>query len=456
MKANGIAKRKCAGCGLEWVHSTDSVVPKRVRFWRRKILCRMCQGERDQRAHAKLIISSIFLTLVGVALVTHPSSQLFGWALLNIVLVDYMVIAAAIVHESGHALAAVLVRARVFLVQVGSGKPLVMLRLLGARLKLNRYPLAGGLVFVGHTADRNVIGRHAVIVAGGPIANLALAGLLFWLGDISDWRNALIALTTGVAWIPIAFASNFGIFLVNVIPRTFSGLLGNMPSDGKLLLQLVRPTPPLVESILSSQYVVGSMLAFRDGEYELAERWCRDGLVCFPGNSMLHVNLTAILLETGRYELARTHCLRLLREGPQKGQEADGARAILANNLAWSNVMLGNGELLEEADKYSKEAFALAPDVPAVQGTRGVVLIERGEYESGMALIRKALAVAEKRRQIACDMAFLALGEWRCGNVEEANKTLREVRGLDPNCPVLPRITRVIVASQSGLEQSSG
>lgn len=118
--------------------------------------------------------------------------------------------------------------------------------------------------------------------------------------------------------------------------------------------------------------------------------------------------------------------------------------------------MLGNGELLEEADKYSKEAFALAPDVPAVQGTRGAVLIERGEYESGMALIRKALAMAEKRRQIACDMAFLALGEWRCGNVEEANKTLREVRGLDPNCPVLPRITRVIVASQSGLEQSSG
>lgn len=449
MKGNGIVKRKCAGCGLEWERSADPIVPERAKFWRRRILCRMCQGERDQRAHTKLIISSIFLTLVGVALIAQPPLQLFGWALLNIVLVDYMVIAAAIVHESGHALAAVLVRARVFLVQVGSGKPLVTLRLLGVPIKLNRYPLAGGLVFVGHTTDRNVIGRHAVIVAGGPVVNLVLAGLLFWLGDISDWRSALVALTTGVAWIPIAFASNLGIFLVNVIPRTFNGLLGNMSSDGKLLLQLIRPTPPLVESILSSQYVVGSMLAFQDGEYELAERWSREGLVCFPSNPMLHVTLTAVLLETGRYELARTHCLRLLQESQEKGQEADGTRAMLANNLAWGDVMLGNRELLQEADEYSKEAFALAPDVPAVQGTRGVVLIERGEYESGMALIRKALAVAEKRRQIACDMAFLALGEWHRGNVEEANKTLQEVRGLDPNCPVLPRIARVIAGTVS-------
>jgi hypothetical protein len=66
------------------------------------------------------------------------------------------------------------------------------------------------------------------------------------------------------------------------------------------------------------------------------------------------------------------------------------ARATLQNNLAWTDLMIGGGDLLDEADRFSCEAMELGVTAAWLKGTRGSVLIERGSVDQGLAQVREA------------------------------------------------------------------
>jgi len=152
------------------------------------------------------------------------------------------------------------------------------------------------------------------------------------------------------------------------------------------------------------------------------------------------VLLGTVLLDRRRYARAAEHLRVAL--ATLVGPSALLGRA--ANSLAWADLMQGDAALLPEADRWSAKAIELLPDEPAVQGTRGTVLLGLGRLDEGIALLERSeqgtTEQGTKRPQArALDLAALALGEALRGDSGRARALLAKVHALDPRCELLPR-----------------
>ncbi|MGA1840988.1 MAG: tetratricopeptide repeat protein [bacterium] len=95
--------------------------------------------------------------------------------------------------------------------------------------------------------------------------------------------------------------------------------------------------------------------------------------------------------------------------------------------------------LLEEADKFSAQAYQSFPWVPAFKGTRGIVLVELGELDKGIVLLKQAMKENEETRSKAIDAAYLAIAEGRKGNFECAKQYLDIAIQFDATCSLIER-----------------
>jgi tetratricopeptide (TPR) repeat protein len=121
---------------------------------------------------------------------------------------------------------------------------------------------------------------------------------------------------------------------------------------------------------------------------------------------------------------------------------AAGSKYLFMNNVAYADVLLDDPALLPEADGYSAAAYKNIPWEPAIQGTRGLVLVLLGNPGEGLPLLRGAFGKHTNNRSKAADACYIALGEFRQGNRDAAQKYLDAARSLDPECPVIARIER--------------
>jgi hypothetical protein len=112
-----------------------------------------------------------------------------------------------------------------------------------------------------------------------------------------------------------------------------------------------------------------------------------------------------------------------------------------ANGLAWVDTLIGGDELIQEADKYSKEALENMPHVSYFRGTRGNVLVELGQYEEGLVLLREAMNAADNPTMKALDACHIAIAEQKRGNLDESRKFAEIARSWDPDCMLLDRLT---------------
>jgi tetratricopeptide (TPR) repeat protein len=115
-------------------------------------------------------------------------------------------------------------------------------------------------------------------------------------------------------------------------------------------------------------------------------------------------------------------------------------RPHVLDTIAWANLMRGDPGLLEETDQFSKEAYEAVPWSSYFAGTRGAVLVDLGQTEAGMELLRTALKKNKDAYNKAANACYLALGEAKLGNADAARKHLEMARELDAKCPVLERI----------------
>jgi predicted Zn-dependent protease len=101
---------------------------------------------------------------------------------------------------------------------------------------------------------------------------------------------------------------------------------------------------------------------------------------------------------------------------------------------------IGDPELLPEADAYSKEAYSAAPWVPSITGTRGTVLVEMGQIEAGVKLLKEAFEKASSSRSKAENACHLAIANARMGNRDQADKYLKLAQQLDSQCRLIERV----------------
>ena len=126
----------------------------------------------------------------------------------------------------------------------------------------------------------------------------------------------------------------------------------------------------------------------------------------------------------------------------------DDHRVLHLNNLAWSDLMLGDPALLPEADRASAEAYAVQPWRHAIRGTRGAVLVELGHLAEGIELLRSSELRSHRPRNRAQTDAYLAIAHARDGNLWDARRRLASARDATPTNPLVLRAAAEVAAAE--------
>jgi tetratricopeptide (TPR) repeat protein len=178
-----------------------------------------------------------------------------------------------------------------------------------------------------------------------------------------------------------------------------------------------------------------------------------EGLREFPDDMHLLSGKAVAEMDLGNYAAARE-----ILQSVASRAAASFEKATIYNNMAWNNVLMADESLLDEADEYSRKAIELYPSVPAFQGTRGSVLVWKGELKAGLEMLKSSLALQEKTRSdLACNGTMIALAELKLGNIAESKRWKDFAIEQDPECPLLKRLRAPdgdLTPAQSGLKQT--
>jgi tetratricopeptide (TPR) repeat protein len=223
--------------------------------------------------------------------------------------------------------------------------------------------------------------------------------------------------------------------------------LGRVASDGLALLR----TPFLSDNDCRDRHAQYFALEANQclsvGQARAAQCWLEQGLAKYPWQARLRLQMAHPWILRGECGAARQILLPLVGRDDLDPQ----SRALVCDTIAWSDLMLGDPALLPEADALSQEAFEAVPDSHPFAGTRGAALIELERLDEGFVLLRRALVGNPDAYNKAVNLCYLGLREARRDDAEAARRYLDEARRLDPRCPVLERIARLVEARTASI-----
>lgn len=101
---------------------------------------------------------------------------------------------------------------------------------------------------------------------------------------------------------------------------------------------------------------------------------------------------------------------------------------VVLNNLAWSLGQLKDPKALG----YAEQANKLAPDHPAIMDTLGMLLVEQGQTDRGLALLAKAVQQAPQAGELRLNYAKALI---KAGRKTEARPQLEELAKLGDKFP---------------------
>jgi Peptidase family M50 len=324
-------------------------------------------------------------------------------------------------HELGHALVGKLLGYRVFELSIGAGPKLVDGTLGSTRFVLALVPLAGH-TFVAPKSPRLLPAREVFVSLAGPAINVFTVAWAI-TGDLTSQVTSLVAVAGGI------------VVVANLVPRRVKNPLGIVQSDGLRALHGLDADEAAIEASLAARFVGEAYIRHRKGDHAGALTWDERGLVHHPSSAALEGDAATSLVLLHRYTEARDRFVRLL----ERDDLSEPQRALYENNLAWSDIMLDDPQLLSEALHASKHALGVLPDVPAMKGTRGHALILGGAVDEGVDLCRQAFRGNRSRESRAANACAMSIGTARQGRVEAATRHLRTAINLDPENELIER-----------------
>ena len=424
----------CETCGREPRPGSEFTPARRSFRTACRRECPECTRNRRGRRLAWLIGLQLAVGVPLGALILHhdpdaPAGKLF----LGLSLMQIYLLLAIVSHELGHACAARWLGWRVFLIRIGSGRVVWRGRCLGFDWVWHQWPWDGQTQVVPARAD-GMRPRLAAILLGGVAANALIAAAVGWASHPADTEWDWQALPLPAQWFLV---TNAGVVITNLWPRRLPNSTA-AGTDGYLLLSLLHWKAVDQNRLQALRHALEAGACFEAGDEAGMRKWYAEGLRLFPEDANL-LNFAAIdRLNRGEVLAAREAFLDLLKLQPA----GTPAHQLFLNNVAYADLLADQPELLAEADDYSQHAFATLPQVPAVRGTRGSVLVMRGKYEAGCQLLREARAGNPQPGQKAANDCFLAVAAIRQGRLAEGRELLARARAGDPKCLLLGRVER--------------
>lgn len=339
----------------------------------------------------------------------HPEEPFLPWVS-GIFGLLACVVASVIIHELSHYFAARILGLNPWRLSIGRGSRVFDHQFRGFRLTLRANPYSGRVYhFLLQPQILRVRWKCFGMVLAGPLVNVVL--FVVALGFATGNSNALQTSSPAVIQSPIPMemlVANGYLFLVSMIP--FHAKLDGVrvPNDGmQLLLLLVRR---------------GIGLAVQESSKAMSATETAGAEASNPGWHWTVQRLPSEALLVAYRQLLTQPTL----SAEDRNQALDG--------FATCVLMYGVREFLPEADRYSEELLRNKPDEWTVKGTRGSILVERGDLSAGIAMLTEVMEHDPSAFDRAIAASFLALAEWRKNNRESAQMWLRQSLELDPNC----------------------
>lgn len=378
----------------------------------------------------------------------HPDPAV--WFFLNLFLFQIVTIICIVPHELAHALGAHLAGWNVFYIIIGIGRTLYQKRLFGIDFILKPLPTLGLTIVAPERGKYSRLG-HAAFVAAGPVVNLAIVIFcIIWTirqagtSGIFNFPGLGTSpifdpLVEKIAPVSVVLISNLLILVANLWPRYVKTEFGKMRSDGLALLRVWKMSAGEIAALEASNYLHKIVQLAADKNYLAAVERCETALRDFPENPSIMNLMGVTLIHLCRYHESRDIFSKLL----EKASTDKVSKFVFMNNIAYADALIGDTSFLEEADRYSNEVVANLSWLSFAMGTRGTVLVEKGDVEEGIELLKKAFQSNDAASDRALNACYLAIAEKKRGNLDEFSRYLQIAKKLDPTCPLLEKASKV-------------
>jgi len=173
-------------------------------------------------------------------------------------------------------------------------------------------------------------------------------------------------------------------------------------------------------------YVIQAQDAISAAEYRTAERILSRALNTYPDDTSLRYTQALIYQEQGRLRRAVTALESLVNDHPDD--------AGLLNALGY--LLTDEMNRHAEARGYLQKALATEPNNPAIIDSMGWVLFKLEHYEEALTYLERAFEMFPDP-EVAAHIVDV---QWALGNVDQAQKLLRELLEEHPNSPHLQEL----------------
>jgi hypothetical protein len=349
-----------------------------------------------------------------------------GWVVVNGLVFTALLGPMFAVHDLAHVAVAHLAGLTVHEVRFGAGHNVKLWRIGDVEVWWNAVPF-GSYVAFSAPCEYRLRARVAATMLAGPALTIAAIVLLNQLVD--PWH---VGASSGLALPGMLLWTNAVVLLFNLVPTT--------GTDVWRLWQLIARPQQAADELRAARYIFPSERERRARDYDRALEYVAAGLRELPNELSLENSRAVLLLDRQDHVAAHAAFTKLVDRIDLPRYH----RALLQNNLAWVDLMIGHPSSLTEADRYSEAALKTSPHMPHFKGTRGAVLIELGRVEDGIKLVKQALAFHTEIAARAGSFCWLAIATNRLGRVEEAKKYLETARQIDARCKLIARAEQEI------------
>jgi hypothetical protein len=331
----------------------------------------------------------------------------------------------------GHAIAGSLTGFEMKRMIIGAGREIFRTRI-GKFLFIVTNNISGGVTHWGKVPDRHLKPKFAFLLLGGVLAQLIVTAIC-WMSCNLTIKSMFIPDNAALA--SVFIFSNIFLIVVNLLPikTNFMGI--KLPTDGLQLLKLPFWTEKDIQNILSAGKIMDAYELYEAKKFPEAEKLFKECVSTYPDMVLPRINVAASFIKQGKLQ----ECISFL-ESSLKYAENDPLLFFIYNNLGWAHLISYSEKGLQQADDYSSKAYLLNPKHPNVLGTRACVLIEKGELDDGIVLLKKAVKIREPIDDKMNDPAgfiYLAYGFYLKEKYVKARYCLDKVRKyenkLDPD-----------------------
>jgi tetratricopeptide (TPR) repeat protein len=376
----------------------------------------------NKKAFFVLFPIGYWIVLV-LGIVFHYLTEAFqlGNVLINLAVLLLAFKAAVIIHEAGHLIAAKAVGGTPRRMVLGRGHELFRAKLFNVTIVINSTFL-GGHAYASFGQPGSLKLRYGAFILGGILLNVTFAFFMyafFEMAFIDRARKVVIA-------VPYAIFLTNAVMVLNLIPY-YATIMGmKVPTDGLALLKLPFTKLGEIEKRIDINLLLDGHEFMEKKDYESAWNVFNEYLKKYPDAKILSMNISLILLKTGRTEEGLNECLKLLNH--LEDQQIKRFTGLIYNQIAWICLVLND---ISQADHYSALAIKAIPNENYIRGTRGSVLIENGSINEGMTLLFHNMDFKFVNNATLSSAIYLMLAYHIRGDVAERNKYLQFIRTND-------------------------